>query len=287
MKRALLGLVVLLLAALAAVYLSIDQIASHAIVRGASQALGVKTRVGFVRLSPFAGKVKVSALSIDNPPGFAGDHFLAFDSFELETDLRSLRSPVVRVPLFQLEGIDVSLERQGDTSNTDAIFENLKRFEKQGSATQEQPAPKGPERRFVVSKLAIRDITAHVEWNALVSKQSALDVHLDGIELNNPGGSRGLTLPELSNLVVKAVLESVRKSGQLPRQVASDLAGGLTDLARVPLAITGGVLGKVGEVLPGAAGEAVGEIGGAVEGAGDAALEKLDGLFGRKKEKQR
>jgi hypothetical protein len=280
MKRVLLGLFAFLAIALAAVYLSIDRIATHAITRGVSQALGVDTKVGFVRLSPFAGDLKVSALSIDNPPGFGGDHFLAFDSFELDTELGSLRSPVVHVPLFRLEGVDVSLERKGDQSNTDAIFANLKRFEQQGSA-KGKPEPKGPERRFVVTKLAITDITAHVEWNALASKQSALEVHIPGVELNNPGGSRGLTLPELSNLVVKAVLESVRTSGQLPRQVASDLAGGLTDLARVPLAITGGVLGEVGKVLPGAAGEAVGAVGGAVEGAGDKALEKIDGLFGR------
>jgi hypothetical protein len=286
MKRILLGLAVLLFVGLAAVYLSIDQIATHAITRGVSQALGVDTKVGFVRLSPFAGDLKVSALSIDNPPGFGGDHFLAFDSFELDTELGSLRSPVVHVPLFRLEGVDVSLERKGDQSNTDAIFANLKRFEKQGSA-KGQPAPKGPERRFVVTKLAITDITAHVEWNALASKQSALEVHIPGVELNNPGGSRGLTLPERSNVVVTEVLESVRKSGQLPRQVASDLAGGLTDLARVPLAITGGVLGEVGKVLPGPAGEAVGAIGGAVEGAGDKALEKIDGLFGRKKKEER
>jgi hypothetical protein len=286
MKRILLGLAVLLFVGLAAVYLSIDQIATHAITRGVSQALGVDTKVGFVRLSPFAGDLKVSALSIDNPPGFGGDHFLAFDSFELETELGSLRSPVVHVPLFRLEGVDVSLERKGDQSNTDAIFANLKRFEQQGSA-KGKPEPKGPERRFVVTKLAITDITAHVEWNALASKQSALEVHIPGVELNNPGGSRGLTLPERSNVVVTEVLESVRKSGQLPWQVASDLAGGLTDLARVPLAITGGVLGEVGKVLPGAAGEAVGAVGGAVEGAGDKALEKIDGLFGRKKKEER
>ena len=64
-------------------------------------------------------------------------------------------------------------------------------------AAKGEPAPKGPERRFVVSKLVIRDITAHVEWNALVAKESALDVKIEGVELENPGGSRGLTLAEL------------------------------------------------------------------------------------------
>jgi uncharacterized protein involved in outer membrane biogenesis len=283
MKRVLVGLLLLIALAIAAVALSIDRIAGAAIERQATRALGVETRVGFVRLSPLDGELKVSSLTVANPPGFAGDHFLAFDEFELKTELRTLRSDVVHVPLFRLEGVDLSLERRAEQSNTDAILANLKRFEKSGHAPGEPPPPKGPERRFVVSKLAIRDITAHVEWNTLVAKQSALEVHLDGIELDEPGGSRGLTLAELSNVVVKAVLESVRRSGQLPLAVASDLAGGLRGLAKLPVSVTGGVLEQVGELLPGPAGEAV---GGAVEGVGDAVEKGIGKLFGREAEKQ-
>jgi hypothetical protein len=100
MKRALLGLLVLLGVGLVAVYLSIDGIASDAIERNATRALGVDTSVGFVRLSPLAGEVKVSSLAIDNPPGFEGDHFLAFDNFELKCELGTLRGDVIHVPLF-------------------------------------------------------------------------------------------------------------------------------------------------------------------------------------------
>lgn len=287
MKRVWIGLVVLVLLALAGFWLTIDQIASAAIERNASRALGVDTQVGVVTLSPFDGELEVSSLTIDNPPGFAGDHFLAFDSFELKTDIGTLRSDVVHVPLFRLEGVDVSLERQAEQSNTDVILANLKRFEKSGHAEGEPPPPKGPERRFVVSMLAIRDVTAHVEWNTLVVGESALDVHIEGVELRNPGGERGLTLAELSNVVVKAVLESVYDSGQLPLAVASDLAGGMVGLAKLPVNLTGGVLEQVGEVLPGPAGEAVGAVGGAVKGVGDAVEKGIGGLFGGKEEKER
>ena len=289
MKRVLIGLGLLLLLGVGAVWLTLDQIVSAAIERSATRALGVDTQVGFLSLSPFDGELKLSSLTIDNPPGFAGDHFLAFDSFELKTELGSLRSDVVHVPLFQLEGVDVSLERQGKQSNTDVILANLKSFEKSGHAQGEPPPPpkEGPERRFVVNKLAIRDVTAHVEWNTLVAKESALDVRIAGIELDNPGGSRGLTLAELSNVVVKAVLQSVRNSGQLPLAVASDLAGGLSGLAMLPVDITGGALEKVGEALPGPAGEAVGAVGGAVKDAGDAVGKGIGGLFGRGEEEEK
>jgi len=286
MKRLAIGLLVLVVLAIGAVWFTLDQIVSGAIERNATRALGVDTKVGLLRLSPFDGELKVSSFTIDNPPGFASDYFLAFDSFELKTELGSLRSDVVHVPLFRLEGVDVALERRGQQSNTDVILANLKSFEKAGHAQGEPPPPKGPERRFVVNKLAIRDVTAHVEWNTLIAKESALDVHIVGIELDNPGGSRGLTLAELSNVVVKAVLQSVRNSGQLPLAVANDLAGGLRGLAKLPVDITGGVLEKVGEVLPGPAGEAAGAVGGAVKDVGDAVEKGIGGLFGRGEEEK-
>lgn len=286
MRRVLLGLLVLLLLGAGAVWLALDRIAGAAIERSASRALGVDTRVGFLRLSPLDGELAISSFSIHNPPGFEGRYFLTFDSLDLKTEIGSLRSDVVRVPLFRLEGVELSLERQGGQTNAGAILANLKRFEKAGHAQGEPPPPKGPERRFVVSTLAIRDVTAHVEWNALAAKESALDVHIDGIELHDPGGARGLTLAELSNVVVKAVLESVRDSGQLPLAVASDLAGGLKGLARLPVSITSGVLGKVGEALPGRAGDALGAAGGAIEGVGDAVEKGIGGLFGGKEEKR-
>ncbi|HVN37921.1 MAG TPA: hypothetical protein VMW19_07060 [Myxococcota bacterium] len=250
MKRALLVLVAVVLLVAGAIALSIDRIAGSAIERASRYALGVDTHVGFVHVAPLAGELRVHRLSVSNPPGFDGRHFLAFDRFDLKTDLASLRSDVVRVPLFRLEGVDLSLERKGNASNTDAIFESLGKFEsKRPAAAKSKAGAAAPERRYVVGKLEIHDVTAHVEWNAIAAKESALEVHVDGIELQNPGGARGLTLPELSNVVVKAVLDSVRRSGKLPVDVAGDLAGGLRSLERIPGAAAAGVLDRVGDAL--------------------------------------
>ena len=280
MKRLLLGLLALALLAAGVIAFSIDRIASDAIERGARQALGVDTRLGFVHLSPLAGELRVRGLEVANPPGFEGEHFLAVGAIELKSDLGSLRSDVVRVPLFSLEGVAVSLERRGRESNSGAILANLKRFEST-RAGQRDPAAQGPEKRFVVSRLVIHHVTAHVEWSQLVSQASALEVMLERIELADLGGERGLTLPELSNVVVKAVLDGVRGSGQLPVEVARDLAGGLRGLARLPVTVTGGVLEGAGGVLGGTAGKALGAAGDAVRGAGDAVERGLEGVFER------
>ena len=283
MQRVLLGLLALALLLAGTIVFSIDQIAGRRAERSAREALGVGVDLGFLHLSLLAGEVRVGGLEISNPPGFAGEHFLTLDEITLATKLGSLRSEVVQVPLFSLAGVDVSLEREEKHSNTDVILANLKRFEATGAASGE-PRPKGPERRYAVSKLVIRDVTAHVEWSEYAARASAVDVKLERIELSHPGGERGLTLPELSNVVVKAVLDGVRESGQLPAEVALNLAGGLGGLAKLPIVVTGGVLtgaggligGDAGEVLE-AAGEAVQDVGAAAERGVKGAFDKLSG----------
>ena len=64
--------------------------------------------------------------------------------------------------------------------------------------------------------------------------------------------------------------------------MANDLAGGLRGLARLPLSVTGGVLGEAAKHLPGAAGDALGAVGGAVDEVGNV----LDGVLGGKREEK-
>lgn len=75
----------------------------------------------------------------------------------------------------------------------------------------------------------------------------------------------------------------MRESGQLPVEVARDLAGGLGGLARLPIVVTGGMLNGAGGTLGGDPGEALEAAGGAVRDAGAAAERGVKGLFKRAK----
>ena len=70
-----------LIAILVAFYIYIDVIAGAAIEKGATHALGVDTKVGFVRIGLLTGSFRINRLKIDNPPGFEEKHLLT------ETDL--------------------------------------------------------------------------------------------------------------------------------------------------------------------------------------------------------
>ena len=70
MKRFLVGLVLVALLVVAGASLYVNQILGTAIERGATYALGVDTRVGFVRLRLLDGEFRLSRLRVDNPSGF-------------------------------------------------------------------------------------------------------------------------------------------------------------------------------------------------------------------------
>lgn len=311
MKRILIGLLILLVAVVAAAAFTIDRIVSEGIERGGSYALGVPTRVGFVRLRLLDGSFRLRGLRVANPAGFDEPHFLRLGSAAVDVDLGSLRQDLVVVPLFALDGIDVALEREGQKTNYGVILKNLERFESgeapvevERSEPGEAPAEAGPsatQKRFIVKRIVIRDVNALLEWSGVASDQTALKVSIPEIRLRDIGAhnAQGVVMAELTDIIVKAILGAIAQHGtNLPVAVLGSLRSGVGALRSVPSEVVAGVGGKavekISEALPeevqgvarGLGGEAVGGAGKAVGKEATEALEGLGGLLGGKREEE-
>ncbi|HJO23945.1 MAG: hypothetical protein QF890_08345 [Myxococcota bacterium] len=276
MRKVLLGLLAAVAVGLGAVWFYVDEIVAHAIERGGSAALGVEIRVGFVRISPLNGELLLSGVGIANPPGFDSSDFLRILGGRIDADLRTLlEDEVVEVPYLGIEHVAVSLDRDQKQTNYQVILENLKHFE----AVDPSGASKsdGSEKRFVVRKVQIRDVTARVEWSRVASKQTAISVVVPEIELHDLGaeGGQGVTMAEFSSIFTRAILGSIARYGfNLPSDVRSGLELGLGGLTRV----TGVVVKGTGTTLVDvAAGVATGVAG---ERAGDAVSNAGGGVVG-------
>lgn len=302
MKRILIGLLILLVAVVAAIAFAIDRIVSEGIERGGSYALGVPTHVGFVRLRLLDGSFRLSGLRVDNPPGFDEPHFLRLDSAGMDVDLGTVRQDVVVVPLFALEGIHVALEREGSKTNYGAILKNLERFES-GEAPAEPVAeePSGPEKRFIVKQIVIEDVNALLEWSGVASDQTGLRVSIPEIRLSDIGAhnAQGVVMAELMDIVVKAILGAIAKHGtNLPGAVLAQLRSGVGALGSVStevvLDVGGRAVEKVSDAVPEAYEGVVRDLGGAAVGeagkvAGEEAgkaLKDLGGLLGGKRDEE-
>ena len=180
-------------------------------------------------------------------------------------------------------------------------LDNLKRFESESTETETEdettdaPDADAPTKTYVIRKVEIRNVTAHVEFLPLAGDLARTTVVVPEIILENVGEKDPVTVAKLTNVLIKAIFASVINVGSdvLPAGLVDGLnagLGGLTDLASsgIGMGVDVGegvvnVVGDVGGVAAGAVGDAAGVAADAVgevsEGVGDA-VRGVGGLIG-------
>jgi hypothetical protein len=174
-KKILIGFVVVVVLLVTAASLWVDEIVGTAIEEAGSYAMGVETRVGFVLLRFVHGDFRMRRFRIDNPSGYDKDHFLTLSEATIGIERATLTEPVVVISELRLEGIDVSLERDGKQTNYGAILANIQRFESANpQSTAPPPDEAGSSQRFIVNRILIRDVDAYVEWSELATDETGI-----------------------------------------------------------------------------------------------------------------
>lgn len=273
-------LVVLVLGGVLVGFIMIDGLARRGVERGGTYALGVPTELGSADVGVFGGTVSLSKLRIANPEGFKGDAFLTLGDGGLSVSMGTLRQDVVEVPSLTLTGIDLHLERAGERANYQVILDNLKRFES-GDAPPPEEGEGG--KRFIIRKVEIRDVAAHIQLIPLGGEMSTIEVVVPEVVLTDVGADKPLKLGELMNVVTQALLSTIaaNANGALPEDLARELTSRLGQLDALSAqgidiaADFGEGLEKVAGDLKDLQGQVEG-IGEEIEGAGD----RLRGLLG-------
>jgi hypothetical protein len=283
-------IVVIVAAAIAAAIFYVDTIAKAGIERGTEYAAGVPTSLDSARIGLVSGRFRVSGLEIGNPPGYQSPHFLALGRAELRVPVTNLLENTIKVPLVELDGIDVYLEKDRGKGNYDAILANLERLgggtsaAPAGKKTPAEAAPSG--KTFVIESLVIRNVAAHLRMPSLPVSQGKVDVTIPEIRLRDVGtkDGNGVAISELTSIVTNAILTAVMRNGvNLPGAIVGDLRQGLGRLGKLDIESTRGLTevgGKVlGDVVEGIKGGGK-PIGDAAGGVGEKLKEGLGGLGG-------
>jgi hypothetical protein len=206
----------------------IDDIAKAGIQAGGEYALGVPTTVETVDLGLFGGTFDMAGLQIANPAGFdQAPYLMRNGAFALEVTNSSFWSDTIEVPLIELDGLDVYIVKTGDGNNISPVLDHLKKFEG-GEKAEEQT---GSGKKFIIRKLVIRNVTAHLDVPVLGHKQVALGKPIVLEELTGDN-AQGLMMSEImARLFPMITSVALQTLGDL---VPTDLAGVLEgDLAGV------------------------------------------------------
>jgi hypothetical protein len=274
--RAVGALTAITLVGVAAFYFYFDAVAGAAIETGASQALGVETRVGWVRIRLLFGEFRLGGLSIANPPGYESDRFLSLDSAHFAVTPRSLREATIEVPRFELDGVEVALEKSGGRANYDAILANLRSSTK-SSSPKTEPSEATDGKRLIIHELVVRDITGHFDLGTVRGDADRVRVEIPEIRLRNVGSAKsgGVTVAEISRTIVRAVLTAVGK--QAPAELGLSLLRGLRGFGSLSLEIEG----LRDQPLAENAGKAAAELGGGASRAIEGAAKSTQKALGR------
>ncbi|MEL6798127.1 MAG: hypothetical protein AAFO89_15070, partial [Planctomycetota bacterium] len=271
--------------------------------RGATYALDVPTTLDNADIKLFGGEFGLSGLTVSNPEGYDTPHFLKLGDGAASVDFSTIQQDTVEIPSLVLENIDIYLDKEDGKANYEVILDNLKRFESAdtGDDTTDAPPadPDAPTKKYVIRKVEVRNVTAHVEFLPLAGDLARTTVVVPEIILEDVGEKDPVTVAKLTNVLIKAIFASVINVGSdvLPAGLVDGLnagLGGLTDLASagIGMGINVGegmvnVVGDVGGMAAGAVEDAAGAAAGAVgdaadeigEGVGDA-VRGVGGLIG-------
>jgi len=258
-------LLLLVVVGLVAGFFYANHLVKAGVEHAGEYALGVQTDLDSADVALFDGKCNFHGLTVYNPVGdWDADHFFAMDDLGVAVTLGSLRSQTVEVPTISLKGIDMFLERKGDSSNYKPILDHLKQFE---STDEETKQEESSGKKFIIKELMIEDVTVTADLLPLGGKLSRTVVKIPRIRLTDVGSDsdRGVLLAEVTDIVMKAILEAVLDQGvKLPGNIAGELQAQLARLEDIEN-LVGGVTAQLGEVTQQAT-RALEEAGKSIEG---------------------
>ena len=178
-KRVILGIVVLVILALAAVWLAINPIAKRAVQSGASDTLGVETTLETISISPLSGRLLMNKLNISNPEGFVSASLMNTGRFDIEVAPASLFSDTVEIRKFELDGLEMHIEQKLPLSNISRIMDNIKK----SSADKEETASDG--KKVKADLILIKNVEAYFHLLPGTSKAGVVKVEVPQLELKN------------------------------------------------------------------------------------------------------
>lgn len=229
-KKFIIGIVVLVVAAVIATVMSINTIATKAIETGGTSALGTKVTVDGVNISLLSQNVRIDGLTIANPEGFSDAPYLRVGAFEVQaTDL--MGDPII-IDSILLSGTEMNVEITKSGSNTQAIKSNMKSAQKSDTSGEDTGAKDaGPGKKLVIRDLKITGTKVSATTPFSEKKEQTLpDIHMTDLGTEE----QAIEPPEAVRRVMaelnKAALEA--SQGSLTDKIKNQIeekSGNITD----------------------------------------------------------
>jgi len=228
------AIVIVAIAAAVLVNFLAERGVKYAIETAGTKALNVGVSVDDVDLSITRGKLILRGVSVKNPPGYQHDKLLKLDTAEIEIDVRSLLSDVVKIKAIKLDGAVVVVEQKLGRNNLQDVLKAIPR----GPKAEGQATPEG--KKLHIDLLEITNTTVKAKLLPLPGRADTISLKLDPIRMTNLGSDNKLTTATLMGKIFSAIGRGVAEKGAgvLP----DEIVGGLSQVLGMGFDLGKGIL---------------------------------------------
>ena len=234
--RILIGLVVLLIAAVVIAGFSLDGIVKRGIETIGPKLTKVDIKLDKVGLSLFSGSGRVDGLVVGNPEGFKSPHAISVGSVSLSLSPASLLSDKIIIKSIKADAPEITYETGAGGSNLKKILANLN--ETAGGGGNSTNAAAKPGKKLEVDDVLLTGAKLHLSLAGIAGATVPLPaIHLTGLGQD----AAGITSADLTKRVLAEIEQAAAKAAA---ESAGDIAKGATGLVK---GLTGGTNNPVGE----------------------------------------
>jgi hypothetical protein len=216
------GLVVLIIAAVVTVALCLDGIVKKGVEAVGPKITGVSINLDEVHIVILTGSASVKGLVVGNPDGYKMPNAISVGLAEIGVDPTSIFSDKIIVHSIRVESPEITFEGGLGGNNLSKIMDNVNAVSKadsQATATTSTTAKANnkPAKKIEVDDFLITGAKIHASLTGVGAKE--MTVPLPDIHLTDLGkGGDGLTATDLTRAVLSAITTATIKA------VASDAA---------------------------------------------------------------
>ena len=230
----------LILVLVLALWFSINGIIREQVDTRATAALGVQTTLNNVSLNILGGSLVLKGMTIANPPGFGDPHLLQMKTCMVSVKIGSLLTKTVQINTIAIDGMTVSLDQHGLSSNIQTVLNNInKNTAAPAPASGGAPAKKSRTqqkasggKQLAINQVVLTNLTVIVRPVILPGQKGlAIPLHFNKLVIPQPTNSNGrpLRIADLFGQILGDIVVKAASSTQIPPAFRNSLkdAGGI------------------------------------------------------------
>lgn len=247
-KTVLTGLIVLLAAIVAGLFLLGDRLVLGVVQQGATASVGREVVIGDISLSLWRGNIGFADITVQNAEGYDSPFAMTLERAYIDTQPSSLFGPTVRVKTIELDGVEIFVEQK-------ALKNNLLDLLAAMPAQQEPEAEEQTEGKNVnVATTTIENITVHLKIGKGGAEPRMLKIKIDPIVLEDLGTEKEINSGAIAARIIAAVAAGVirQTADELPAEAVNQiiaLAKDTVDLDKITLGEGREILESAGEKI--------------------------------------